>query len=67
MSFFEYLNFLFGTPFSMIGLAPETFICGTLFSIPLVWAVVRIAVNHSLHTEAPPVSHSPSSRTRNAA
>jgi hypothetical protein len=68
MSFFEYLNFLFGDPFSMIGLAPETFICGTLFGIPLIWTVLKISVNdRSATTEIPSVNHSPSSHTRNAA
>jgi hypothetical protein len=67
MSFFEYLNFLFGNPFSMIGLAPETFICGALFSIPLIWTVLKIFVNERPDTEAPPVNHSPSNHTQKAA
>lgn len=51
----------------MIRLAPETIIFVTLFSIPLIWTVLKILVNHWLDTQTPPINHSPSNRTRKAA
>jgi hypothetical protein len=66
MSFFEYLNFVYGNPFSA-RLAPETIIFATLFSIPLIWTVLKIFVNHWLDMETPPAHHSPSNHTQKAA
>lgn len=66
MSFFEYLTFLYGNPF-MTRLAPETFFSGMLFSIPLIWTVLKILVNHLLDMESPPVNRSPSNHTQKAA
>jgi hypothetical protein len=67
MSFFEYLNFLFGAPFSTMNLAPETVISAALFSIPLIWTVWKLVLNSWIDLETPPVNHSPSSPTRKAA
>lgn len=67
MSFSEYLNFLFGDPFRMMGLAPETVVSVMLFSIPLIWTVWKIVVDSCIDLETPPVNHSPSNHTQKAA
>jgi hypothetical protein len=67
MTFFEYLNFLYGEPVRVIRIAPEAIVFGTLFSIPLIWTVLKIFVTAWVDMETPPVNHSPSNPTQKAA